>query len=101
MSTRSKTVRPERSKSSIVKKSRAIGGGATSRAVIVFLHRDAGRPPHAISLCSQKRKLGWNLFKGAGRMGSYPQGNLKPHDLLQPKGQLNRTTRVGPKETKK
>src|SRR2546422_5410531 len=100
MSTRSKTVRPERSKSSIVKKSRAIGGGATSRAVIVFLHRDAGWPPHAISLCSQTRKLGWNLFRGAGRMGSYHRGNLTPQDLLLPEGKLIRTTRGGPNALK-
>src|SRR3989449_176473 len=100
MSTRSKTVRPERSKSSIVKKSRAIDGGATSRAVIVFLHRDARWPPHAISLCSQTGKLGWNLFRGAGRMGRYHRGNLTPQDLLLPEGKLIRTTRGGPNALK-
>lgn len=51
-------------------------------------------------LCSQTRKLGWNLFRGAGGIARYHRGNVTPQDLLLPEGKLIRTTRGGPNALK-
>src|SRR5439155_659543 len=97
MSTRRRTARPERSKSSIVKKSRAIG---IRRKIpehnSPFVSNVAARPFAPRASRSQTRKLGWNLFRGAPGMGRGHRGSHTPQDLLLPEGKLIRTTRGGP-----
>src|SRR5438093_6925602 len=97
MSTRRRTARPERSKSSIVKKSRAIG---IRRKIpehnSPFVSHVAARPFAPRASRSQTRKLGWNLFRGAPGMGRGHRGSHTPQDLLLPEGKLIRTTRGGP-----
>src|SRR5213594_3884073 len=101
MSTRRRTVRPERSKSSIVKKSRAI---RTRRKIpehnSPFASRVARRASRRMPPGSQTRKLGWNLFRGASGMGRGHRGTHTPQDLLLPEGKLIRTTRGGPNALK-
>src|SRR5436309_15682560 len=101
MSPRRRTVRPVRSKSSIVKKSRAID----RRRKIPehnspFASRVRVRPPRRMPPGSQTRKLGWNLFRGASGMGRRHRGTSTPQDLLLPEGKLIRTTRGGPNALK-